>query len=182
MNTSHQEVMEFVANVVRFHPSLDAAIRKRSKSLLRQAFFLLPAKVRDRFLGGIPPLSILVLPDEALPVGMTTGVEVLQSTRTYLITMHSEHLDWPDKDFIGAFLRELGHVEGRRPPEDEWPIPRAERSKFREILECRADAMVWRWGLKEYSLAHLNRTYPAHWMERIVADIEAMLAEPLGHV
>jgi hypothetical protein len=57
------------------------------------------------------------------------------------------------------------------PPEDEWQATRGDRARFKEKLEHRSDAMVWRWGLRHYSMSYITATYPSHWVERIAEEI-----------
>jgi hypothetical protein len=117
------------------------------------------------------------MPNTALPLGMRTSSEGPPEARTYTIMVFREHEEWSENHFLGAFLRELGHVVAERPPESEWPTPRGERSRFREKLEYRADAMVWRWGLRHYSMSHLTATYQPHWVDRIVEEIGKILVK-----
>jgi hypothetical protein len=152
-------------------------VKERTVLLERfeKAFSVLPPEIAELFLSEDRTLSVVVLPDTKLPLGMRTKSEGPPEARTYTIMVFREHAEWSENHFLGAFLRELGHVAAERPPESEWPEARGDRSRFKEKLECRADAMVWRWGLRHYSMIHLTATYPAHWVDRIVAEIDKML-------
>lgn len=170
---------EYVRDVVRFagvapKSSLCATMLER----FQKAFSLIPDEVADLFLARSLHLGVTVMPDTAFPLGMSTRSEGPSGRRRYSIVSYQEHGEWPEDRFIGAFLRELAHVAAQRPPEEEWPLPRAERARFKERLEHRADAMVWRWGLRHYSMSYITATFPAHWVEPILAGIEkAMLEE-----
>jgi hypothetical protein len=117
------------------------------------------------------------MPDVQFPVGMSTKTDGPAHKRKYTIFLYSEHTHWPEDHFIGALLHELGHVVAQRPPESEWPVSRAERARFKEMLESRADAMVWRWGLRHYNICYLCATYPEHWVHRIINNITKVLLE-----
>ena len=142
---------------------------------LEKVFSVLPDKIVELFMTGDRPLTIRILPDTGLPVGMkTSSMEHGQGPR-YEIVVRDEHVRFPEDLFIASMLRELGHVVGEIPPEADWPATRGDRARFKESLECRADAMVWRWGLRHYSMRYLTATFPEHWVERIVEDIGKML-------
>ncbi|MCX5861510.1 MAG: hypothetical protein NTW27_05255 [Deltaproteobacteria bacterium] len=158
-------------------PFQDSAVMALISARVQKAFSFLPDDILDLFLSGNRIASMVVIPDTGLPLGMTTRSEGPARSRRYTVVIHPEHRGWPEDRFIGAFLRELGHVVSERPPEDEWPQARGDRSRYKEQLECRADAMVWRWGLRHYSMAYLAATYPSHWADRIVDRIGKMLLE-----
>jgi hypothetical protein len=145
--------------------------------LIQKALALLPEAVQEVLITGRLSLAVTVEPDPGLPRGMSAGSEDLAGGRFYTIVVHHEHIGWPKELFIGAFLRELGHVVAGRPPESQWPTERPERARFRERLECAADAMVWKWGLKDYSMRFLQATYPTHRAQAIADDIDKMLRE-----
>ncbi len=171
-----------VARYVREHVQSDGAPRDDrlyniALQRFEKAFLLLPEEVLDLFLTGARVLSVRIAPDAGLPVGMATRSNGPADARTYSIVVREEHLSWSEDLLIGAFLRELGHVVACRPPETEWPQSRGERARYKEHLELRADAMVWRWGLRHYSIIHLTATYPEHWATKIVEDIGKMLRE-----
>jgi hypothetical protein len=171
-----------VATYVREHLQWDrfpnkAKLYPLSVKRFEKAFLLLPEEVLDLFLTGARGLSVRITPDAELPLGMATRSQGPADAREYSIVVREEHLSWPKDLFIGAFLRELGHVVARRPPETEWPQSRGERARYKEHLELRADAMVWRWGLRHYSMIHLAATYPEHWVTKIVEEIEKLLLE-----
>lgn len=140
-----------------------------------KAFSLLPPDILKLFTSDTLKLSIMITENLDIPFGMVTRAEGPKNSRKYTITAFKEQEEWPEDLFLGCFLRELGHVVCDRPPEEEWPQSRGDRARFKERLELEADAMVWRWGLKHYSLRHLNATYPKHWAERIAEDIEILL-------
>ncbi len=103
---------------------------------------------------------------------MRTAVFGPRAWRRYEITVFEGLEDWSEAVFIGTFLRELGHVAAERPPENEWPEERRDRALLKERIECVADAMVWNWGLKEYSVAHISAVYSPHRVPEILADVE----------
>jgi len=158
-------------------PGQDRQARAITALRIKKAFSLLPKKVLGLFLSHNRRLTIEVVEDTPIPLGMRTAAEGPAGARGYTISLHDEELARPEEFFIGSFLRELGHVVAERPPEDEWPKPRAERARFKERLESRADAMVWRWGLRHYGMIHLSATYPQHRLDAIVADIARVLLE-----
>ena len=136
-----------------------------------KALSLLPDEVLSLFLSGKRQMKVIVMPDPKLPTGMFTKTDGSPGQRKYTVFLYEEHTSWPEDHFLGAFLRELGHVVTERPPEEEWPRNRGERARFKEMLECRADATVWQWGLRHYSIRYIAATYPEHWVERIVKQI-----------
>lgn len=144
---------------------------------VEKAFSLLPEDVLGLFLSETRNLQIVIMPDVGLPLGMSTKSQGLPDARTYRIMLYEEQQEWPEDLFLGAFLRELGHVVAQRPPEDEWPKSRGDRARYKERLEYIADAMVWKWGLRHYSMRHLTATYPPHWVEKIVVEIGKLLLE-----
>jgi hypothetical protein len=144
---------------------------------LEKAFSLLPEDVLKSFLSGERTLMVVIVPNLTIPYGMNTASHGSSKTKKYSITIYEENQDWPEDLFIGAFLRELGHVAAQRPPESEWPQSRGDRARYKEKLEYIADAMVWRWGLRHYSMRHLTATYPEHWVERIVTEIGKLIAQ-----
>jgi hypothetical protein len=171
-----------VAEYVREHVQIERSRNDKvsspvSTDRFEKIFSILPEEVLDLFLKGERSLSVKVMPDPSLPLGMQTRTEGSVGRRKYIIVVYREHFQWPQDLFTGAFLRELGHVAAERPPETEWPTSRGDRSRFREKLECRADAMVWRWGLRHYNIRFLAATYPEHWVETIIEQIGKMLLE-----
>jgi hypothetical protein len=153
------------------------AVRSQTLERIVKALSLLPEEVLGLFLSGSRSLTVIVEPDATLPYGMSTSSRGPAGAREYAIVLHEENQDWTEDLFLGAFLRELGHVVAQRPPEVEWPQTRGDRARYRERLEYVADAMVWRWGLRHYSMRHLAATYPEHWVERIVVEIGKILLE-----
>ncbi|MGB6063394.1 MAG: hypothetical protein WBG50_01210 [Desulfomonilaceae bacterium] len=173
---------EAVAQYVREHVQFDRSgksgkVISAAGKRFEKAFLLLPNEVLRLFLSGARNLTIVITPDPALPLGMSTKTQGPPNAREYKITVYDEHQEWPEDLFLGSFLRELGHVVAQRPPEDEWPTSRGDRARYKERLEYIADAMVWRWGLRHYSMRHLTATYPQHWVERIVVEIGKILLE-----
>jgi hypothetical protein len=174
-----------VANYVREHVQIERSRNESSTSPVSLERFekilsILPEEVLDLFLSEARSLVVRVMPDPSLPLGMQTRTEGPVGRRKYIIVVYTEHFQWPEDLFIGAFLRELGHVVAQRPPESEWPTSRGDRARFKEKLECRADATVWRWGLRHYNMRYLSATYPEHWVETIIEQIGKMLLEEEG--
>jgi len=178
MTSQKRSLDEYVRDVVRFAGvASDETLRATMLARFQKSFSLLPVEVADLFLSGSRRLDVTVMPDTAFPLGMSTRTEGSSGRRRYSIVLYQEHGEWPEDRFIGAFLRELGHVVAQRPPEEDWPVARADRAAFKEQLEHRADAMVWRWGLRHYSMSYITATFPAHWVEPILAGIEEALLE-----
>jgi hypothetical protein len=146
-----------------------------------KAFRLLPDETLNLFLSGSRELSVEIMPDPGLPLGMKTQTVGSRQDRRYTIVIYHEHLSLPEDLFIGSFLRELGHVVAERPPESEWPESRGDRSRFKEQLENRADAMVWQWGLRHYSVRYLSATFPSHRVDLIIEAIGKTLTEEDGN-
>jgi hypothetical protein len=153
----------------------DTAAREETRNRLAKALSLLPEDAQELFLRAERRLTLVVKPDTAVPLGMTTAVEGPKKARSYVIIIYEEDTRRPEDLFVGSVLRELGHVVLERPPEREWPENRGERARFKQALECRADAVVWQWGLRHYSMRHLAATYPPHWVDNIVKEIEKFL-------
>ncbi len=149
--------------------------KETTKSRVNKAFESLPRDVLDLFLKGARNLQIKIIPDPILPFGMKTRSESYLGELIYTLTVCDETQDWQEDHFLGSFLRELGHVVAMLPPECEWPTDRGARARFRELAECKADAMVWKWGLRHYDIIYLSATYPSHWVDKIVNDISLML-------
>lgn len=153
----------------------DPRLHRHIVARIDKAFALLPGPVQDLFISRTIGIVIMIEPDPGFPLGMRTTSSGPADNRLYSIVVLEEHGTWLEDRFIAALLHELGHVVARLPPPEEWPTSRAERAQFKEMLECRADCMVWKWGLKEYSMCYLTSTYPAHRIEAIVAQIEEMI-------
>jgi hypothetical protein len=149
--------------------------RETTRSRIAKAFESLPGEIVDLFLNGTRNLQIKLIPDPILPFGMKTRTESHLGRLIYTLTICDEAQLWEEDRFLGAFLRELGHVVAMLPPEREWPTDRGERARFRELAECKADALVWKWGLRHYDIIYLSATYPSHWVDKIVNDISLML-------
>jgi hypothetical protein len=176
--TQEDRVKEYVAKTVRLGPHLkDSKLLRTVVARMTQIFYLLPTDVLKLFLSDVGSLRIMIMPDTGFPFGMKTTSEGAEEARRYIITIYQEHVAWSEDLFIGAMLHELGHVAARRPPEEEWPPDRRGRAEFKEHLEARADAVVWKWGLRHYSMRHLTATYPKHHLERILRAIDKILLE-----
>ena len=171
-------IERYVRGILRSGTVAEDSTRARGMiKRLVKAFGLLPPETADLFLLGDRRLTITISPDPGLPLGMRTTSRGPAESRHYTIILFEEHQTWPHDLFIASILRELGHVVASRPPEDEWPASRSERTRFKQMLECRADAMVWRWGLRDYSIRHLYATYPEHRVEKLVEEIGRMLLQ-----
>jgi hypothetical protein len=178
MSQQSEAVSKYVRDHVRSgRVGRDANVSSTTAGRFEKAFSLLPEDILELFLSGARNLTVVIMPDVGLPLGMSTKSLGPPDARTYRIMLYEEQEEWPEDLFLGALLRELGHVVAQRPPEDEWPKSRGDRARYKERLEYIADAMVWRWGLRHYSMRHLTATYPQHWVERIVVEIGKILLE-----
>ncbi|HMK37267.1 MAG TPA: hypothetical protein VK463_19490 [Desulfomonilaceae bacterium] len=178
LDMQNHSLVTYVRSHVRFGDIKSGQeIRSETLNRIEKTFLLLPDDALEAFLSGERNLTILIVPDLDIPYGMATTSTGPPAARKYTITAHAENLEWPEDLFIGALLRELAHVVARRPPENEWPQARGDRARYKERLEYVADAMVWRWGLRHYSIRHLTATYPEHWVERIIEEIEKVVLE-----
>jgi hypothetical protein len=178
-----EAVKDYVKKHVRYEVrNLNQDWSGRVYLLIVKAFSLLPQDVLNLFMAEARSLTIRIMPNPGFPLGMRTTSQGPIDARNYTIVMYREHLDMEENRFIGSFLRELGHAVIQSPPESEWPASKAERSQLKEMLELRADAAVWSWGLRHYGMAYLWGTYPSHVADRIVADIEHLLKDegPIG--
>ena len=146
-----------------------------TESRIMKAFDNLPLEILNLFLDGSRNLSIRIIPDPKLPFGMRTITKRSSNALVYTLNICDEAQDWAEDHFLGAVLRELGHVTAELPPEDEWPLERGARARFKESVECKADALVWSWGLRHYDIIYLSETYPSHWVDKIVDDISMMI-------
>jgi hypothetical protein len=176
---------EAIARYVRKHVFMKSspdqtALFPQTAARFEKAFSLLPEETLELFLSDSRSLTVEIMPDPGLPLGMKTQTTGPASQRRYIIVVYHEHLTWPEDLFVAAFLREIGHVAAKRPPEAEWPTERGARARFKERLENRADAMVWRWGLRHYSMRHIAATYPEHRVEQIVQEIGKVFLEENG--
>jgi len=177
-STPHDPIQDLVSTSVRFGETVgDPSVHRCMIACIEKAFALLPGHVQDLFISRTIRVVIMVKPNPGFPVGMSTASSGPAGNRLYSIAVLEEHGTWPEDRFIAAFLHELGHVVAKLPPRAEWPTSRAERAQFKEMLECRADSLVWKWGLREYSMRYLDSTYPAHRIEAIVAQIERMIED-----
>jgi hypothetical protein len=177
MNQEGEAIAKYVRDHVRSRGLRGGKVDSKTAKRFEKAFSLLPADIFALFLSGARNLSIVIMPDVGLPLGMSTKSQGPPDARTYRIMLYEEQQEWPEDLFLGAFLRELGHVVAQRPPENEWPEARGDRARYKERLECVADAMVWKWGLRHYSVRHLTATYPSHWAEKIIVEIGKILLE-----
>ena len=142
---------------------------------LTKTFDLLPGAEQQLFFSGNRKIFINIVSDPKLPFGMKTRSITHKSGPRYTIFVCEECGEWPEDRFLGAFLRELGHVVAEIPPEEDWPATRGERARFKESSELLADGMLWKWGLRHYDMSYLVATFPSHWVDRIVSDIEKLL-------
>jgi hypothetical protein len=182
MSQQSEAVAKYVRDHVRLgRPDRDGKVASATANRFEKAFSLLPEDVLGLFLSGARNLTVVIAPDVGLPLGMSTKSQGPPESRTYRIMLHEEQQEWPEDLFLGAFLRELGHVVALRQPEDEWPKSRGDRARYKERIEYIADAMVWKWGLRHYSMRHLTATYPQHWVEKIVVEIGKILLEESEH-
>jgi hypothetical protein len=178
MSVSDLSIAKYVRSHVKLKNQLkQSGVKAQTIGRLEKAFSLLPDEVLDLFLSEQRVLTVVMEPDLQIPLGMTTKTLRKPDGLNYFIIIRQEQEEWPEDLFLGAFFRELGHVVCERLPEDEWPVPRGDRARFRERIEYEADAMVWKWGLRHYSMRHLFATYPEHWAEKIVAEIGRILSE-----
>lgn len=166
---------EYVKQHVKFGIPASADKEATTLSRIEKILSLLPADALDLFLAGKRNFTISVVPDLQVPFGMSTQSQGPPKKRRFTITIYAEQLDWPEDLFIGSLLRELAHVVADMPPEAEWPASRGDKARFKERLEYLADATVWKWGLRHYSIRHLTSTYPQHWVDRIVEEIGRIL-------
>lgn len=171
-------IANYVKGIVSFQArAVDRNARSIFHERIEKSFSLLPDEILRLFLKGSRKLVVVVMSDPQVPLGMATKSEGRAKKRKYSLLTYAEHASWPEDRFIGAFLRELAHAVAEQPPKDEWPALRGDRARFKENLEHRADAMVWRWGLRHYSMSFLAATYPPHWVERIIVEIGNVLQE-----
>jgi len=170
-----------IRSYVQGHLQFDAVIGDQEKALfaerLEKSFSVLPHTILELFLLDERRIMIKITQDTGFPLGMHTTPQGDAGARSYDIVMLREHQNWSEDCFIGGFLRELGHVVCQKPPESEWPTARGDRARFKEHLEDAADTAVWRWGLRHYSMAYLQATFPPHWVERIVERVSEMMLE-----
>jgi len=141
---------------------------------IEKAFSLLPDPTAELFISGRRDLTVLLAPDPGLPLGMKSTSDGPSDARHYTITIFEELQELPEDLFVASFLRQLALVAEEIPPEEDWPAQRSQRSRLRELLEARADALVWDWGLKDQNLRFLAATYPPHIVEDIIASIESI--------
>lgn len=179
---SHNSSEYMIKAYTSTHIELGAPLRPsqlhpETPSKLAKAISLLPSDASELILSERRKLTFLILPDAALPFGMSTRSQGPKQDRRYTIVMYNEHQDLPEDLFIGSILRELAHVIAKRPPEEEWPTHKGDRARFKEHLESRADALVWKWGLRHYSIRHITATYPQHRANEIIESIGNALLE-----
>ncbi len=174
---STKSVSEYVKQRVKFGIPASADKEATTLSRIEKILSLLPEEVLDLLLAGKRNLTISVAPDLQIPFGMNTQSQGAPRKRRFTITIYAEQQDWPEDLFIGSLLRELAHVVADIPPEAEWPASRGDKARFKERMEYIADATVWKWGLRHYSIRHLTSTYPEHWVDRIVEEIGRILLQ-----
>lgn len=180
-DATQRVILEYVRRNIRLSPPVKPSdLRPQTTARLVRVLSLLPVEVAEPLLSGARKLTFMILPDTAIPFGMRTLTEGSPEERRYTISMYNEHQDLPEDLFVGSVLRELGHVVAQRPPESEWPEAKGERARFRERLECLADAMVWKWGLRDYSIRYLHATYPRHRADEIIEAIRNLLDDEVG--
>jgi hypothetical protein len=176
-------VAAYVRDCVRIDPPRERVkLFPLTAGRFEKAFLLLPTETLDLFLSGARSLAVDIMPDPGLPLGMRTRTTGPASQRQYTIVVYHEHLSLAEDLFIACFLRELGHVIAQLPPESEWPEGRGDRARFKERAENLADAKLWQWGLRHYSLRHLFATYPTHRAELLVEAIGKLVQEEEGKV
>lgn len=140
-----------------------------------KALKLLPDHEKQIFLSSNRNMSIEIVGDPKVPFGMKTRSTGHSETRKYTVIICRECGGWDENRFLGALLREFGHIITEIPPDHEWPISRGDWARFKEHRELIADSMVWKWGLRHYDMSYLVSTFPSHWVERIVTDIEKLI-------
>ncbi|MGC8657972.1 MAG: hypothetical protein ACP5U1_02765 [Desulfomonilaceae bacterium] len=172
-NSSISKYLDGIIEIKRMR--LDDDKVRLTRSRIIKAFEIVPEDVLSLFLGGYRRLRIAIIPDATLSLGTRTTTQRVSGHLIYSLSICSEALDWPEDHFLGAILRELGHVTAELLPENEWPPERGARARYKESIECRADALVWSWGLRHYDMIFLSQTYPSHWVDKIVNDISMML-------
>ncbi len=177
MAIQHLEIKSYVQRCLQFDPVVADREKTCFIDRLEKSFSVLPEEILQLFLLDKRKIKIRIMDDPGFPLGMHTTPLGDTEGRTYNIVILREHQNWTEECFIGGFLRELGHVVRRKPPESEWPENRGERARFKEQLEYVADTEVWGWGLRHYSLAYLEASFPPHWVERIVQRVSEMMLE-----
>lgn len=176
MSQKHESWVRYINSRMTLTKTVDdSRFMNQISGRLIKCLYLLPELEQELFLTGNRNLTIEIVGNPKLPFGMKTRSSGQKVSRNYTISICEECGEWPEDRFLGAFLRELGHVVAEIPPEDEWPIVRGERARFKESVELMADCMVWKWGLRHYNVSYLSATFPSHWVDRIVSDIEKLL-------
>ncbi len=169
-------VSDYVERIVGFGESCSAPrCHHDSTERIKKAFDLLPDEVTNQFLSGEIRLTVIVEPEPFIPMGMKIRADGPLELRRFTVAVFQGQLEWPEDVFIASFLREIAQAAAGRPPEEEWPTKRGERSRFREMLENQADLMLWKWGLREQDIRFLTATYPPHRVDEIVEAIDEML-------
>ncbi|MDQ1239225.1 MAG: hypothetical protein QG577_1410 [Thermodesulfobacteriota bacterium] len=177
MQAKTMDIAQYVSRRLAFDEPLgpeEAGIFRRR---LEKSFSVLPPDVLALFLSQKRVVTFQVSKNPGFPVGMHTAVHGGPDERSYEVIMLREHQEWSEDCFIGGFLRELGHVVCQKPPDSEWPRTRGDRARFKEQLEYVADAVVWEWGLRHYSVSYIQATFPQHWVERIVQKVSEMVLQ-----
>ncbi len=150
----------------------------KARHRIAQTLDLLPDRAFDLFLNHHRDVAFRVLVQSDVPLGMRTLVSGPKHARQYSILLYDDQLHWKEKLFHGALLRELAHVVLEKPAPFELPVNRRERSMHIEHMEHRADALVWRWGLRDYSVHFISQTYPAQYVDRILMHVADLMLRP----
>jgi hypothetical protein len=177
MHEKMTEIADYVRRRLVFAEPVGRAEEKLFTQRLEKSFLVLPLNVLALFLSQKRVVTFQVSKNPGFPVGMHTAVHGGPDERSYEVIMLREHQGWSEDCFIGGFLRELGHVVCQKPPDSEWPRTRGDRARFKEQLEYVADAVVWEWGLRHYSVSYIQATFPQHWVERIVQKVSEMVLQ-----
>jgi len=177
MQQKTTDTAQYVNRRIAFDEPLGPGEAGIFRKRLRKGLSVLPPDVLALFLSHQRVVTFRVSKNPGFPVGMHTDIHGDRAHRSYEVVILREHQNWSEDCFIGGFLRELGHVVCQKPPESEWPSGRGDRARFKEQLEYIADAAVWEWGLRHYSIAYLQDTFPKHWVERIVGKVSEMVLE-----
>lgn len=177
MMSNQPELIEKFVNsrLITREASCESQLSRETGSRVVAAMKLMPDDELGLFLEDRRKVSIEIVANPKLPFGMKTRSAGSAQTRLYTIFICEECREWDENRFIGALLREFGHIVAEIPPEEEWPISRGDKARFKEYTELVADCMVWKWGLRHYDMSFLVSTFPPHWVDRIVTDIEKLI-------
>jgi hypothetical protein len=170
-------IAEFVRRTVNFEIEVDLDRKYSTITKICKVFSLLPENDLALFIDGQRNLRINFKRNLQIPLGMSTSSAGVAGKRTYQIVAYDEQQDIPEDLFIGSLLRELALVVLEIPPISEWPPARGDKARYKERMEYMADATVWKWGLRHYSIRHITSTYPAHWADTIIKEISRIMVE-----